>query len=343
MILGLIDDPIFQEHDPGRFHCESPSRLLAIHQELLGWPGLSGCQRLPLRLASEEEILRVHQPAHLHRIALTKGKCLALDADTGTSPRSFDVAMVAAGSLVDMCDRALAGDIYQGVSLIRPPGHHATGNRAMGFCLFNNVAVAAAHLLQARDLERVLIVDWDVHHGNGTEDIFFQSDQVLYFSTHQWPLYPGTGPCQTVGRGTGSGYTVNVPLAAGQGDLDYIRVFEDLLVPVARAYKPQFILISAGFDPHQEDPLGGMQVTDAGFAALAQICRDLAAELCPGRLVLTLEGGYAVEAQARAMREVMEVLVGGDQNELRARAQGHPQPKGLVQALEVAGEHWSLN
>jgi acetoin utilization deacetylase AcuC-like enzyme len=178
----------------------------------------------------------------------------------------------------------------------------------MGFCLFNNIAVAAAHLLQKRGLKRVLVVDWDVHHGNGTEDVFFRNKEVFYFSVHQSPLYPGTGPLAAVGGGAGEGYTLNAPMMAGQNDMAYLRVFEDLLVPVARRFKPEFILVSAGFDCHMDDPLGGMNVTEAGFGGMTSVLRDLAEEFCPGRLALTLEGGYNPAAQARSVLAVLDAL-----------------------------------
>ena len=310
MALGIVTDPVFQDHDTGPYHCETSRRLEAIDQALAAWAGRDRLTFLPLRPATEEEILRAHTSSHLSRVASTKGQEVMLDPDTAASPRSFEVALLAAGSLVDLCDAALGGDVDQGFALVRPPGHHATENRAMGFCLFNNVAIAATHLLEARGLERVLIVDWDVHHGNGTEDIFYSSHNVLYFSTHQFPFYPGTGSVKSMGAGAGAGYTMNVPLRSGQGDDQYLRIYEDLLVPVAREYQPQFILVSAGFDPHREDPLGGMSVSAAGFGALAGIVKDLADELCPGRLVLTLEGGYALAAQARSVIKVLETLGG---------------------------------
>jgi acetoin utilization deacetylase AcuC-like enzyme len=212
----------------------------------------------------------------------------------------------------------------------------------MGFCLFNNVAAAAAHLLAARGLKRVLVVDWDVHHGNGTEDIFFADDRVLYFSTHQWPLYPGTGPVQAVGRGQGEGYTVNVPLSPGQGDEAVIQAFSRLLLPVAQEYKPQFILVSAGFDAHADDPLGSMRITDQGFAALAQMLVELAADACPGRLVLSLEGGYDLAALARSVVAVLEALEGQRQDALIAQAAQAELSPSVAKARQMAQNYWPL-
>lgn len=342
MPQGIIADPVFQQHDTGAYHVESPERLAAVDEALAAWPGRSQAEFLALQPASEEELLRVHQASHLARIAGTQGRGASLDPDTVASPQSFEVALLAAGSLIALCDATLEDQVQHGFALVRPPGHHATPARAMGFCLFNNVAAAAAHLIAARGLERILVVDWDVHHGNGTEEIFYNDPRVLYFSTHQWPLYPGTGPVQAVGRGEGEGYTVNVPLSPDLGDVAYIQAFTQVLVPVAQEYKPQFILVSAGFDAHADDPLGSMRITDQGFAALAQILAGLAAELCPGRLVLSLEGGYNVAALARSVVAVLDSLNGRRQDGLIAQAgQAEPAPP-VAKARQMAQAYWSL-
>jgi len=340
--IGIVADPVFQQHDTGPYHCECSERLAAVDQALNAWPGRGQALFMPLRPAREEELARVHHPSHLARIAATKGRMAQLDPDTAASPRSFEVALLAAGSLLDLCDAALEQQVQGGFALVRPPGHHATPSRAMGFCLFNNVAAAAAHLLAARGLKRVLVVDWDVHHGNGTEDIFFADDRVLYFSTHQWPLYPGTGPVQAVGRGQGEGYTVNVPLSPGQGDEAVIQAFSRLLLPVAQEYKPQFILVSAGFDAHADDPLGSMRITDQGFAALAQMLVELAADACPGRLVLSLEGGYDLAALARSVVAVLEALEGQRQDALIAQAAQAELSPSVAKARQMAQNYWPL-
>ncbi len=344
MPLGLVHDPVFMDHDPGAYHPESPRRLAVLDAALAQWPGLSQTRRILLRRATREELARVHQASHISRIASTEGRSMALDMDTQTSPGSYQAALYAAGTLIDLCDAALEGEVSHGMAFVRPPGHHATAVRAMGFCLFNNVAVAAAHLIQARGLERVLIVDWDVHHGNGTEDVFFQEPRVLYFSTHQSPFYPGTGPVNAVGRGAGEGFTVNVPLGAGHGDTDYIRIFEDLLAPVARQFAPQFILVSAGFDAHRQDPLGGQALSSRGFAALTRVLLEVAEGSCPGRIVGTLEGGYDPEAQARAAIAVMEALMGDEAaDDLRRAAQGAEQPQPLKEAIAVQEHFWKVS
>ena len=343
MKLGLVRHHIYQEHDPGPFHCECPRRLEAADEALESWSGRESLLEIAPRPARQEELARVHQMSHIHRIAGTDGRSVGLDPDTSTSPQSYQAALMAAGGLLELCDAALNGAVQGGIALVRPPGHHATANRAMGFCLFNNVAVAAAHLVEQRGLERVLIVDWDVHHGNGTEDSFYESKRVLYFSTHQSPFYPGTGRVGSVGGGAGRGYTVNQPLPGGCGDSDYIRIFEDLLLPVARQYQPQFILVSAGFDAHAEDPLGGMRLSDLAYGALTRVLVEIAGDCCPGRVVLTLEGGYNPEAQARSILRCLEALAGdtaGD--ELRRQAAGAPRPQALERALEVQSQFWDL-
>ena len=343
MTLGLVHDSVFQHHDPGSYHVESPRRLQAVDEALRAWPGLAKASLVGLRAAREEELLRIHQPGHLARIAATHGRAVSLDPDTSTSPQSYEVALQAVGSLIDLCDAVLEGRLEYGLALVRPPGHHATPTRAMGFCLFNNLALAAAHLTEARGLERILAVDWDVHHGNGTETAFYQDPRVLYFSTHQWPFYPGTGALGALGEGEGEGYNLNLPLPGGQGDPDFIRVFEDILLPVARQYQPQFILVSAGFDAHQGDPLGGMAISDLGFAALTRVLMEIAGEYCPGRIVMSLEGGYNPQALGRSVVAVLEALEGSDQaEELRQQARGHHAPPVLTDALNLAGRYWKL-
>lgn len=342
MAIGLLHDPIFQKHDPGSFHVESPQRLVGIDQALSQWPGVGSFELTPLRQAGEDELLRVHRSDHLARIAATDGRSVSLDPDTSTSPDSCQVALTAAGSLLNLCDAVISGEVQNGLALIRPPGHHATASRSMGFCLFNNVAVATAHLIRARGLKRVMIVDWDVHHGNGTEDIFFADDSVLYFSVHQAPFYPGSGPVTSVGHGAGLGYTCNVPLNGGHDDISYVHIFEGLVAPLGRAFKPEAIIVSAGFDAHRDDPLGGMRVSSAGYGAMTAVLMDLAAECCPGRLILALEGGYSPTAMGRAVVEVSEALSGNPQQKARECVLRREPPKGLAKALELAGMHWNL-
>ncbi|CAO0820013.1 Histone deacetylase [Desulfarculales bacterium] len=344
MPIGLVHDPIFQEHDPGAYHVESPQRLEVLEQALKAWPGLEMALRLPLRPATHEEVARVHTVSHIQRITSTAGRVASLDPDTGTSPQSYEVALLAAGSLIDLCDAVLEGHVQHGMALVRPPGHHATPERAMGFCLFNNVAIAAAHLLEARGLERVLVVDWDVHHGNGTEDCFYRDERVLYFSIHQSPMYPGTGPAAMVGSGPGLGYTINVPMTGGHEDSDYLRIFLELLDPVARAFAPQFILVSAGFDAHREDPLGDMGLRKGGYAGMTKVLLDIAQDYCPGRVVLTLEGGYQPAAQARSVLAVLATLQGDTMLAdacLKAARKAEP-PAALYRTKAIIAKYWMV-
>jgi acetoin utilization deacetylase AcuC-like enzyme len=220
------------------------------------------------------------------------------------------VALLAVGGLLESAEAVQNGKIQNGFALVRPPGHHAEAQQAMGFCLFNNVAVAAEYLLKKHGLKRLLIADWDLHHGNGTQHSFYSRDDVLYFSTHQFPHYPGTGHWSEVGEGRGEGFTVNIPLYAGKGDSDYRAVFQNLLSPIAAEYKPDFILVSAGFDIYQDDPLGGMNVSSTGFGALTRDLMDLAETHCDNRILFTLEGGYDLQGLRDGVKQVLLQMSG---------------------------------
>ncbi|MFZ5470964.1 MAG: histone deacetylase, partial [Myxococcota bacterium] len=232
-----------------------------------------------------------------------------LDPDTAMSEKSYDTAVLAAGAAVQAVEEVLAGRASNAFALVRPPGHHAETARAMGFCLFNNVAIAAETARRV-GAARVLVLDWDVHHGNGTQAAFWKRRDVMYLSSHQFPFYPGTGAPFEIGEGEGEGYTVNCALPGGQGDADYGCVFHELFIPVAEAYRPELVLVSAGFDAHRADPLGGMRVTERGFAAMCSAVKDLADRVCQGRLVLVLEGGYDLDALNDSVRACIEVLSG---------------------------------
>jgi acetoin utilization deacetylase AcuC-like enzyme len=306
----FLEHPSSLEHETGG-HPENAQRLIALAAELERRDYL-GYERV-LSPAVERAVLeRVHTAAHvelIERVAEQGGA--QLDADTLVSPGSYVAALHAAGGAVELVRRLLDGGPGQtGFSAHRPPGHHAVRDRAMGFCLFNNVAVAAQSAIDHHGLERVMIFDWDVHHGNGTNDIFWESSQVLFVSIHQSPLYPGSGQISQIGGGEGRGYTVNLPVPPGTGDEPYISLVEEIVVPLGRSYKPQLILISAGYDAHLEDPLADCAVTDAGFEAMAAQMRDLAARL-EVPLGCVLEGGYAVHALARSAAATMGALAGG--------------------------------
>jgi acetoin utilization deacetylase AcuC-like enzyme len=239
-----------------------------------------------------------------------------------------------------LVDAVMAGRVDNGFAFVRPPGHHAEPDRAMGFCLFNNVALAAAHLRAAHGLERVLVVDWDVHHGNGTQHAFYDDPHVLFVSSHQYPFYPGTGAAREVGVGEGEGFTLNLPFPAGYGDAQYVRAFVDVVEPVARRFGPQFILVSAGFDAHRRDPLAGMDMTEAGFACLARLLLRLSQDVCENRLVAVLEGGYDFEALARSVAAVLGEMSGASLQEAVTPAAGEPADVRLP--LEMARHYWRI-
>ncbi len=308
--IGIVRHPIYREHDMGLYHPESPERLQAIEREINKEHFKEPLIEIPPRPALTKELQRVHSLSYIHQISSTSGKNVRLDPDTSTSPKSYDAALMAAGGVIEAVNWVLDKRVDQAFAMVRPPGHHAEDDRAMGFCIFNNVAIAAKHALEDKKLEKILIVDWDLHHGNGTQHAFYSDARVLYFSTHQYPYYPGTGSLQEIGEGKGEGYTINIPLSTGNGDEEYANLFRHILIPVARSFKPELILVSAGFDIHEKDPLGGMNVTETGFARLAYITLELANELCEGRLVFTLEGGYNVEGEARAVVKIIHTLQG---------------------------------
>jgi len=308
--VALVRDPLCLRHSNGPGHPESPERLEAIDRMLAGFPLRDRLQDLPARDASCEELAGVHTQGHIRRIEATRGRPLTvLDPDTSANADSCAAALRAAGGVLAAVEAVLDGGYAGAFAAVRPPGHHAEADRAMGFCLFNNAAVAARFALKVRGLRRVLLVDWDVHHGNGSMHSFYDSPEVLYFSVHQYPHYPGTGGVEEIGRGQGEGYTVNVPLPGGQGDEEYLAVFQDLLTPVALAYRPELILVSAGFDIHRDDPLADMLVTEVGFAGMTRVLVEVADACCPGRLVFALEGGYDLDALAGGVAAVLEALL----------------------------------
>ncbi len=307
----LLSDPAMLDHDPGPGHPERAQRLAGVVRRLREAKRLEACWEVPVP-APRAAVERVHAAGYVDRLESLRGRTALLDADTRVTPGSVPAARLAAGAALDAVEAAMAGRARRAFAVVRPPGHHAERARAMGFCLFNNVAVAAAHAVAALGCRRVLVVDWDVHHGNGTQHLFEERRDVLFFDTHQFPLYPGTGEADEVGTGAGEGFTVNVPMQAGCGDAEYEAVFRRLLVPIADAFGPDLILVSAGFDSHRDDPLGGMTMTDRGFAELCGIVRDLADRHAGGRLVLVLEGGYDLEALAGSALACALVLGGED-------------------------------
>lgn len=341
---GIVRDDRYMEHDIGPFHPESPQRLKATYRALEGLKGRY--QEISPRQATHEEVALIHTPSYIKRIEATRSSPrVQLDPDTATCPRTYEVALLAVGGLLEAVDRVLDGKLQNAFALVRPPGHHAERDRAMGFCIFNNVAIAAKYA-QRKGLERVLIVDWDLHHGNGTQQAFWEDPSVLYFSTHQYPYYPGTGHWTETGAGEGKGFTVNCPLRVGHDDRDYANIFRHLLEPVALQFRPQLLLVSAGFDIYYRDPLGGMKVSEEGFARLTDLLIELG-QKTSSPVILTLEGGYHVEGIARSVVEVVRRLSGEvpfDRKTLeRAEDEALGRVEGLLETLRgVLRPYWDL-
>ncbi|MBM2831166.1 MAG: Hist deacetyl protein [Dehalococcoidia bacterium] len=314
MRTGLVYHPIYLEHDTGS-HPENASRLRAVAQ-MLNETGLEKqLTAIEPRPATIEELSLVHTQeliSDVQRAAQEGGGWL--DPDTVVSPASYQVALYAAGGVLQALLAVMNGQVNNAFALVRPPGHHATPERAMGFCLFNNVAIAARYAQTKLAVERILIVDFDVHHGNGTQDTFYGDPRVLYFSTHQYPFYPGSGSIIETGEKEGKGYTVNVPLPAGCGDKEYRQVLNEVLIPVARRFQPHLILASAGYDAHWTDSIAMMTLTVGGYAQIATTLRKLADEHCQGRLLLALEGGYNTAALAASVRATFDVLLGNPES-----------------------------
>jgi len=334
--VAILRDDLFLSHDPGEGHPESPARLRAIHASLDRDP-VPGTVLVAPRAATREEILRVHAPAHLDAIARTAGRPRVwLDADTRTSETSYEAALRAAGATIEGVERVLAGEATGAFALVRPPGHHAEAARAMGFCLFNNVAIAAAHAVEAKGLRRVLVLDPDVHHGNGTQHAFWTRDDVLYVSSHRYPFYPGTGAYDEVGEGPGRGATVNLPLPAGAGDADFLFLYQEVAEPVVRAFEPELILVSAGFDTWRDDPIGGMAQTERGFAALYALFRRWADEHCPGRLVMVLEGGYDGAGLVAGVRAALGAMTAAAAPSVEVEGRASAIARGVAGAVRRA-------
>ncbi len=310
-MLGYVLDDIFGAagHRAPSGHPERPARADAVRDALKEANIASRGTQVPLRAVTDEELVRVHAPAYLdHLTKVVPGKQGWLDGDTYFSPGTWDAARAAAGTTTQLATDVMSGKFSSGIAVVRPPGHHATRERAMGFCLLNNVAVAAA-AARAAGAGRVAIIDWDVHHGNGTQDIFWDDPDVLYMSVHQYPYYPGTGAPTEIGGSNAQGTTVNVGLPGGSCDEDYAAVFDHVFVPKLLAYKPDLVLVSAGFDAFEHDPLAGMRVTHHGFARMARRVREVAEQTAGGRIVAVLEGGYDLDGLAGGMQAVLATFV----------------------------------
>ncbi len=344
MKTAVFKDDLFLEHDPGNSHVESPLRLRMIHNRL----NEEGKDfYYPKAEPAGEELLALnHSHSHIRRIKATAGKSYSiLDPDTCTSRKSYEAACLAAGSVVQGVRMLVNGEINNGFALVRPPGHHAEAEAAMGFCLFNNIAIGAHYALRHLGVEKVLIVDWDLHHGNGTQHSFYDTDQVLYFSTHQYPCFPGSGAVAELGNGKGEGYTLNVPLPGGQGNEEFASIFNELLIPVARSYAPDLVLVSAGFDTYHADPLGSMRVSESGFAYMTRALMDLADQVCGGRLLLALEGGYDIQGISTSVMAVLKELSGNgflSDSELNRYRNSNVSPSILAKVQKVAENYWKL-
>jgi acetoin utilization deacetylase AcuC-like enzyme len=298
MAVGLVLDPLFEEHETGAGHPEHPGRLAAIRERLTEDGIVERTLRIEPVAALDSEIELAHDRTYIDRVdqACASGALQIDSMDTAICGRSAEIARLASGSLNALCDAVMARRCRSGFAAMRPPGHHAERSIAMGFCLFNHVAIAAKRLQQRHGLERILIVDWDVHHGNGTQHILERDPTVFYASLHQWPLYPGTGAEDETGIGEGVGATLNCPLPPGSGDAAFLDAIDDQIVPAARAFDPDFVLVSAGFDAHRDDPLASLNVSTESYAKATESLLDLADNCCDGRFVSILEGGYDLRA-----------------------------------------------
>jgi acetoin utilization deacetylase AcuC-like enzyme len=311
MTTALLADPICLRHKLGRGHPERPERYEAVVSALDGAGLMAQMLRIAPRAATADELAACHTREYIELVAaeVADGSRVLSTGDTDICPESLDVALAAAGGVLQAVDAVVEGRAQNAFCVVRPPGHHANADRGMGFCIFNNVALAARYAQRRHGLERVLIADWDVHHGNGTQDIFYADGSVFFFSTHQHPWYPGTGSAEETGEGAGRRTTLNCPFPAGSGRAEILGAFQQKLLPAARNFKPDLVLISAGFDSRAGDPLGGFTLSDGDFADLTALLLEIAGSYAGGRLVSVLEGGYSLEGLAAAAEAHVKALV----------------------------------
>jgi len=341
---GVVWDPAYLDHVTDDGHPEHPRRLIPLYRRLEKTAAENPFATIVPSQAAEEEILLVHSPAYLEQVKASADQAAsALSADTLTCDRSYRTARLAIGGTIGAVRKVIDGKLANALVLARPPGHHAERTRAMGYCIFNNVAVGAMAARRSMGVDRVMVVDWDLHHGNGTQHIFERDPAVFFFSSHQFPHYPGTGHLTETGLGPGEGTTMNVPLSKGCGDGEFTAIYRRLLAPVARAFRPQLILVSAGFDIHTDDPLGGMRVTPAGFAGLTRVLLEIARKACDGRVVFCLEGGYNADALADSVLAMIDELTGRTHTDAAAMAAGADAGRLnaiLEGCLHIHGRFW---
>lgn len=337
---AVVIDKEFLKHLPGEGHPERPERVKVL-LDLASGLDPAKFKLLPPQPARRADIEATHGADQVKLIEATAGhNRYALDGDTITCRDSFGVSLLAVGGFTGLLDAIATGDCRNGFALVRPPGHHALRNRAMGFCLFNTMAIGAEYLRRVHGAQKILIMDWDVHHGNGTQEAFYADPSVLFMSTHQYPYYPGSGGAKEVGSGAGEGFTINIPLPAGCADAEYAQVFDDIVVPAAETFAPQWILVSAGFDPHRRDPLGGMEVSEAGFTFMAQRLLGLADKFADAKIAFLLEGGYDLAGLRASVAAVLEVMQSGAAPELGALKLSASRIAPLVRQIQQLHERY---
>jgi acetoin utilization deacetylase AcuC-like enzyme len=342
MSLLLIHTDRFRDHRTPPGHPERVERAEVMQSIASAWKQRGRVVQAP-RPATHAELARVHSQAYLAKIDAMAGRAVSIDSDTYTSPETRDVALLAAGAAIGAVEAIVQSRDTRVMALVRPPGHHAERERAMGFCFYNSVAAAAAHALSL-GMERVVVMDYDVHHGNGTQWMFYEDPRVLYVSTHQYPFYPGTGAAEDVGRGKGAGFTLNVPLEAGSTDGDYAEVFKALVIPVIDQFKPELVLISAGYDAHERDPLARMRLSTHGYSRLTKSLCDVADTHCHGRVVAVTEGGYDLTALKACLESSMSILDGAPPAEPKEAPMAATQRSRMAIAAvrSAQGKYWKL-
>jgi acetoin utilization deacetylase AcuC-like enzyme len=345
---GIVRHPIYLEHKTGVLHPESPQRLQAVYAMLDSRAFGDAVVPIEPRYATLDEILWVHDSRYVDRVLDSAEKArVRFDPDTVTSPKTYQAALMAAGGVMEAIKQVVTNEVLNAFALVRPPGHHALRDQAMGFCIFNNEAIGAHYAMRVHNVRRVLIVDWDVHHGNGIQSIFYDDPSVLYFSSHRDPFFPWSGALDEVGTGEGEGYTINVPLATGSSNEDYGNIFRHLLIPLAEQFGPELVIVSAGFDTHYEDPVGLMRVTPEGFARMTALLMEMAASLCEGRVVLALEGGYSLQGLRDSVEMVLWELSGNskiDRDQMQQAEDAHYETMAetIERVKEVHRPYWKL-